>query len=299
MPVALGDYERIYAYTSVYGEGSCQHSPVSMISLAEKYGDSVCEKDGFLFTLRSNLCDDRYRVYLAPMGGGDPAEAFRQILDDAAAHGKLVRYITLTERQAGLLQQAFPGRFDYTEERDLAEYLYRAERMATFEGGDLRKRRAEIHTFRNQFGERAVISRISPEDFEACLRYEDKWLEDNLETHDADTLRRDARMISFQMAHFDELHLSGVILRIDGTVRGFCYGTNLGNTYDVIVEKADRQIPHSYKVLRLESTRRCAQGCEWVNMEEDLGLPGLRALKNAYRPERLLNKYIVTEREIG
>ncbi len=106
-------------------------------------------------------------------------------------------------------------------------------------------------------------------------------------------------MIRLQIDHFDELRLSGVILRIDGEIRGFCYGTCLGDTYDVIVEKADRDIPHSYKVLRQESTRQCAQGCAWVNMEEDLGLPGLRALKNAYKPDHLLNKFIVTERKPG
>ena len=295
----LEDYGRILTYSSVYGEGSCQHSPVSMFSLAEKYADSVCEKDGFLFTLRSNLCDGEFRTYLAPLGGGDPAEGYRLILEDAAEHGKRARFLTLTEAQASRLREAFPDRFEYTEDRDLAEYIYRAESMATFEGGDLRKRRAEVHTFHNMFGDRASITRIRPEDFEDCLRYEDKWLEDNLETHDAETLRRDARMIQLQMDHFDELHLSGVILRIDGEIRGFCYGTNLGDTYDVIVEKADRDIPHSYKVLRQESTRQCAQGCAWVNMEEDLGLPGLRALKNAYKPDHLLNKFIVTERKPG
>ena len=68
-PVRLEDTGRIYRYTSVYGEGSCQHSPVSMYSLWEKYEDCVCEGDGFLYTLRRRLCDETYRVYLAPLGG--------------------------------------------------------------------------------------------------------------------------------------------------------------------------------------------------------------------------------------
>ena len=83
LPVTWEDYERIYPYTSAYGEGSCQHSPVSMASLAEKYGDAVCMRDGFMYTLRSHLCDEEYRVYLAPLGCGDVAEAFRRIFADA------------------------------------------------------------------------------------------------------------------------------------------------------------------------------------------------------------------------
>ncbi|MBR6185381.1 MAG: DUF2156 domain-containing protein [Clostridia bacterium] len=296
-PVTFADYDRIFPYTAAYGEGSCQHSPVSMISLAEKYGDSVCIQGGFLYTLRSRLCDEAYRVYLAPLGSSGIAQAYRRILEDAAAHGKRAKFITLTEKQAGLVKDAFPDRFAFQEERDLAEYQYRADRMAAFPGGELRKRRQEVHTFWNQYGQRASVERIRPEDFESCLQYERKWLRENLETHDADTLMRDARMIDFQIAHFDTLRLSGVILRIDGAVCGFCYGTPLGDTYDVIVEKADRGIPHCYKVLRQESTKQCAAGCRYVNMEEDLGLPGLRALKMAYKPDRLLRKLIVTERK--
>ena len=295
-PVTLEDYDRLYPYTSAFGEGSCQHSPVSMYSVAEKYGDCICIENNVLYTLRSRLCDDTYRVYLAPLCGKNIEAAFGLIMEDAHSCGKLVKFVTLTEHAADALKAAFPNRFDYEENRDMAEYIYRSGVMAEFYGKELRKRRAEVHTFWNSYGQRASITRIRPEDFEDCLAYEQKWLADNLETHDRETLLRDARMIDIQMAHFDELHLSGVILRIDGRTCGFCYGTKLGDTYDVIVEKADRSVPHSYKVLRQESAKQCASDCNYVNMEEDVGVPGLRALKQAYKPERLLRKFIVTER---
>ncbi len=102
------DYDRIYPYTSAYGEGSCQHSPVSMFALNEKYGDSVCIQDGFLYTLRSRLCDARSRVYLAPLGSGDRKKAFERIFEDAAVYGKKVSFRTLTEEAAAFLEQNFP-----------------------------------------------------------------------------------------------------------------------------------------------------------------------------------------------
>ena len=296
--VTLEDYDRIYAYTSVYGEGSCQHSPVSMYSLAEKYGDAVCETDGALYTLRSRLCGDTHRVYLAPLGKAGAREGFSRIFADAAAYGKKVQFISLTEKSASALEREFPGRFDLSEERDLAEYLYKADMMAEFSGGELRKRRQEVHTFWNRYGSRASVSALTPQDFPAVLAFERKWLAMNSETHDVDTLERDARMIEKQLAQFDALRLSGVVLRVDGEIAGFCYGTKLSEDfYDVIVEKADRFVPHSYKVLRQESARRCASGCAYVNMEEDVGVPGLRALKLAYKPDYMLRKFIATERE--
>ena len=108
LPVMPEDYDRIYPFTSAFGEDSCQHSPVSMYSLSEKYGDQFCIRDGVLYTLRSRLCDENYRVYLAPLGGGESKEMFGRILADAAAYGKKVKFITLTEKAAAALREAFP-----------------------------------------------------------------------------------------------------------------------------------------------------------------------------------------------
>ena len=296
-PVTPEDYDRIYPYTSAFGEGSCQHSPVSMFSLAEKYGDSVCIRDDTLFTLRKNLCDDTCRVYLAPLGD-DPVKAYGQILSDAAAYGKRVRFLTLTERAANALNAAYPDRFEFREDRDLAEYFYHAEIMAEFSGSALRKRRGEIHTFWHMYGERATVTPIGPADLNDILAFEHQWLEQNKETHDMHALEREARMIGLQTANFARLHLSGVVVRIDGEVKGFGYGTKLSEqVYDAIAEKGDREVPYIYRVLRQESVRQCAMDCAYVNMEEDVGVPGLRALKYAYRPAYLLRKLTATEKE--
>ncbi len=290
--VGIGDFESIYLYTSAYGEGSCQHSPVSMYSLREKYKDMVCEHNGALYTLRSNLCDDDYRVYLAPLTDGDMKEAFDTIISDAASYGKKAGFISLTEKCAGELEQYYPGLFDINEDRDLAEYVYRSDIMAEFAGSALRKRRAEVNTFRNKYGDRAVASDITKDDLEELLEFEHEWMIANRESHDSAALDRDERMIRDQLAHFDELRLFGVILRVDGKIAGFSYGMLLSDeVYDVIVEKADRDIPHSYKALRQESARQCSRVCKFINYEEDVGIPGLRSMKCSYKPEYLLRKF--------
>ena len=299
LPVTWQDYDLIYPYTSAYGEGSCQHSPVSMASLEEKYGDAVCVRDGFMFTLRSRLCDQRYRVYLAPLGSGDLKTAFSRVFEDAAVDGKKVRFVTLTEKYAVRLEAAFPGRFDIVENRDLAEYMYLSRKMGFFPGGALKKRRNEVNAFWARYGERASVTRINAAVHEDILRFEFRWLAENTETHDMVSLTREARMIEAQLMYFDVMRLSGIVLRIDGTVHGFGYGTRLSDAfYDAIVEKGDRSIPHIYKVLRQEAVKQCALDCVWVNAEEDLGIQGLRDLKYAYQPDFLLRKYIATEREI-
>ncbi len=294
--VMLENIEHIFAYTSAYGEGSCQHSPISMFSLKEKYDDRVCEKDGFLYILRNGLCDDTYRVYLAPLGEGDIRVGFENILSDAASHGKKVKFMTLTEKAKSALEEAFPGRFSIQEDRDLSEYVYRTEVMATYAGKKLRKRRQEVAKFWAAYGDRVTVQKIEASDHEDILEFEERWVAINSETHDQVALEIEAREIEKQLKFFDELHLSGIVLRIDGEVHGFGYGTKLSDEmYDAIIEKGDRGIPDIYKVLRQESVKQCAVVCPYVNLEEDVGQPGLRNLKLAYQPEYLIDKYIVTE----
>ena len=296
-PVTIDDYDRIYPYTSVYGEGSCQHSPVSMYSLREKYGDAVCIKDGFLYTLRTNLCDDIFRVYLAPLGGGDLKAAFGNIISDAREHGRRVKFLSLTQKYAEALGELFPGSFDIKEERDIAEYMFKSEVMAYFTGPELSKRRREVNSFWHKYGDRASVDRIVPEDMPDIMRFEKRWLAQSKENHDMAALERESRMIRDQLEHFERLHLSGIVIRIDEVIFGFGYGTRLGDLcYDAIIEKGDRNIPYIYKVLRSESVKQCGLDCTYVNMEEDVGIPGLRALKSAYKPAYLINKFIATER---
>ena len=161
---------------SKYGEGSCQHSFVSMFSLYEKYGDAICEQDGFLYVLREHLCHDDVRVYLAPMGDGDRKEAFEMILEDAHSHHAVVEFQTLTETASRFLEEHFPGKFQMTESRDYAEYIYSTEKIAAFSGAKLRNKRTEINRFYREYGDRVSVTGIRKEDFPEILEFEEKWL---------------------------------------------------------------------------------------------------------------------------
>lgn len=59
--------------------------------------------------------------------------------------------------------------------------------------------------------------------------------------------------------------------------------------------KADRSVIGATDFLMREIARELlARGCESLNFQEDLGLPGLRAFKLAYRPKFFLKKYRVS-----
>ena len=292
------EYDLVYKYMSVYGEGSCQHSFVTMYALFEKYGDVICEKDGFLYTLRSHLCDEQYRVYLAPMGGGDLKQAFQNVIEDAHRYGKKVKFITLTQRYAEFVQKEFPDAFDVLEDRDLAEYVYQMDKIAAFSGKGLKRRRQQVSQFWRLYGARTSVTRMTPDDIADVLKYEDEWLEQNRETHDALSLEREARAAVKMLQYFEKFRVLGVVLRFDGQIRGFTFGVPASDTvFDALLEKGDINIPHVYKVLHMELAKECAAaGYIYENLEEDLGIPGLRYIKLQYQPDFLINKFVVSEK---
>ena len=99
-----------------------------------------------------------------------------------------------------------------------------------------------------------------------------------------------------QITNYDKLGITGTVIRVDGNVRAFCYGIPLNRDYyDVLIEKGDREFPGIYRVLRQESTKLNVTGEKYINFEEDVGVEGLRRLKESYCPEFMIEKYVVTQ----
>lgn len=295
-PVMLNERQLVDQYMSEYGEGSCQHAFVTMYALHEKYGDEICEKDGFLYVLRSGLCDETYRVYLAPMGSGDLSDAFRTVLEDAHSHGCKAKFFTLTQKTAAFLDEHFPGAFSIQNDRDLAEYFFSTKQLSAFSGGSFKQKRKELHQFQNTYGDRLSFSPITAADIPEILTYEEAWLAENLESHDEHALSCEQRCIIRVLTHWQELGVSGSVMRIDGCVRGFFLGFPLNETcFDGMFEKCDKSLRFSYRAMMNEVGRHCAGRYPYLNAEEDLGIEGLRTMKLAYNPVFLLEKYIASE----
>lgn len=89
--------------------------------------------------------------------------------------------------------------------------------------------------------------------------------------------------------------LEGILLRIAGDVQGYAYGSLLpGGAFDVMVLKGNLDFRYIWRALLRELARTVAPRAEFLNLEEDLGLPGLRENKLSYQPCALLARYQAT-----
>ena len=298
--ITLTDKNILSKYLYKYGENSCQHSFVSLFCMFEKYGDMFCEKDGFLFVLRGNKRTSDFRKYLFPMGDTTDKTALKNaislVLEDAKSYGKKACFETVTRRAADEINALFPERFHTVNIRDYAEYIYTYEKLADLPGSEMASKRHDINTFFRDYGDRAVIEEIHPHHIEQIKDFQKKWLSDMLRGEEDVQLELENEAIQVGLTYFEELGLSGIVVFIDGKIAGFAYGAPISSDcYNVIIEKGDRRIPDIYRVLNRDLVRICCEGYAYINREEDVGVEGLRKAKMSYKPDNLLEKFIVTE----
>jgi hypothetical protein len=66
-------------------------------------------------------------------------------------------------------------------------------------------------------------------------------------------------------------------------------------TFCVLLEVADRTLPGLAQYLFRETCRTAlAEGAEYMNTMDDVGLPGLRASKQAYHPAMLIPNFMAS-----
>ena len=302
--VTLNDRISVDNYMLKYGEGSCQHSFMAMFGMKGKYGDRFCIDNEVLYVMRTGLSNDGRTAFLVPMGENCLSDegmkaAVEKCMSEAHARGTKLDFNTLTEKSMSRITGLFPGRFSVEEARDSFEYMHSFEDLSELKGPKYARRRQDINSFFRTYGDRTEIKVIEESDMDDLTNFQNRWNDEFREyciKAGKKSIDHEHEGIMNTFAHYFELPLSGIVLRVDGCVRGYAYGTVISeNVYDVLVEKGDREIKDIYRPLNRELIRMCAAGHEYINREEDCGDPGLRASKLSLEPAFFCKKYVVRE----
>ncbi len=304
-PIAPGLKLLADSYTFKYGGGSCQHSFVSSWTLRHKYGDSFCEHEGYLYTLRAKLCTENERIYLFPYGPRESDEAMRHVIqnviDDAHSHNARAKFQTLTQSARDIITRLFPGRFTQEYSRDWSEYIYDSQSIATYSGAKMAYKRRDFQRFGRDYAGRAEAVMMTPANIPAVRDFQAQWLKAKIDSSNdpAEKAQVSGEDVGIQVA-FDDwsmLGLTGIVTLIDGDVKGYAYGAKLSDDYiDEINENCDHRIPNIYPFAKHEFSRLCCNGIKYINFEEDTGSETLRSAKNHYKPAFLIDKYILCEK---
>lgn len=231
-------------------------------------------------------------AFVFPIGRGPLAPAVEAIREFAAAQGIPLVLRGLTEKHMAQLVEAYPGGFSYTENENCADYVYLAEKLATYSGKALHGKKNHCNRFEAENDWDFVP--LSRELIPGCLDMLENWTEENAQRLDP-SIGLERRAILKAFAAYEKLGLEGGVLRIQGKIVGFSLGEFTSpDCFDVHFEKADGGINGAYPMVCRELTRQLMAAhpqLKYMNREEDMGLEALRRSKQSYKPEFMVRKF--------
>ena len=287
-------------YYFEYGEGSCQHSFVTNFCLKDKYDDMYCVKDSYLYVLRNGLNYDNNRVYLFPIGDRKDdnkiKSAIDNILSDAKSYGKKVIFNSITEDAKNVLLKFYDGKFDIEDSNDLYEYVYNVDDLAYLNGSKYYNKRNEVKSFFRKYEGHIAIKKIEEGDVSSIKKLYKLWMDVSEERNNNPQLQFENAALDIAFDNYNELGIIGLAVYIDNNIVGFIIGAKLNDEYiDAMIEKGDINYKGIYRVLNSEFPKMCVNEYKYINLEEDLGIEGLRKMKLLYHPSHLIKKYVARE----
>jgi len=221
--------------------------------------------------------------YFVPIGRGDKAGIMEQAL--SASNGSFIRV-------PGSVAKSLDAEIFILEpDRDNFDYLYRMADLVSLKGKTYDGKRNSIRKFKASYKYEYV--ELNAMNARECLDFEESWCV----MKDCDKIaslgsERDA--LKEMLVNFDLLNLEGAVLKVGEKICAMALGEALSpGTMVLHILKADASKDGSYQVMLRDFLSRRAERFEYLNMEQDLGLEGLRRSKLSYGPCRMIDKYTI------
>mgnify|MGYP000046082792 FL=1 len=230
---------------------------------------------------------------------GDPKDVKRTIevlMEVQQGTGYPFTMYCVTEENFAQLEEWYPGQFQIEYDRDSADYVYESEKLATLSGKKLHGKRNHINKFK-QVNEDWSYEKITKENIEECFQMALQWrIENGCEADEEKNAEMCVTLNSLRL--YEELELTGGLLRVNGKVAAFTLGEEVSDdTFVVHIEKAFAEIQGAYPMINQQFVEHECMKYKYINREEDTGAEGLRKAKLSYRPVFLVEKGTVTKRE--
>lgn len=189
-----------------------------------------------------------------------------------------------------------PDKFHIVEDPDNHDYILAIDRMKTFAGNKLRSKRNFVARFlRSHRSETRILNLADAKTQEFLKDFFLGWA--SRKGLPATSTDAEFRAMT-QALELSTVHpLIGIGVYVDGELAGFTVNERLHGAYGMLhFEKADpERYVGAYQYLMQETARILSEtGCEFLNYQQDLGIPGLKKCKKEFLPHAYLRKYRVS-----
>ena len=276
------------------GDRGCEYSLVNLYLWGRQ---QVAFLEGFL-VLFSQF--ERSSVYPFPIGKGDVKKVLDAILHDAEKRGLACRLTSMTAADCAMVEELYPDQFRFHMDRDGCDYVYDIRALAELPGRKYQRKRNHVNRFRQLHPDCRMVP-IDRDTLPAVESMVSIWYESRQTSESQDDAYMERLALRRAFAQLEVLGLEGIALMEGDRVIAMTMGSFLNeSTFDVHFEKALYDEDGTYCTINqlfAAHLREKYPQLQYLNREDDLGIPGLRQAKLSYHPDHLVAKFWANLRE--
>ncbi len=298
-PFALEDKGRIDAYTKPWNLGCSDLSFANLFIWGADGKMQYAEKDNVLYIKLDFAGVPMFLWAPIPKYGAavDYRKAVSIGIDYMRKNGTEPTFRSVWAPFREKILAACPELFSVPT--DIAwDYVYTRESLATLRGKKLHGKRNHINKFLSQYPDyeyKKLDAAMVPD----CIALYDKWT-DEKEIAVSVSMRDERKSVVLALQNMDALELTGGTIFIDGKLCAFTVGERLHPQMQLIhIEKGDTAYDGIFPMINQQYVLHECQEVSLINREEDMGIAGMRQAKRSYQPVTMIEKYLISTRDLS
>lgn len=266
-PITVEDKDYIDSFRNTHDNKLTALSFQSVYTWKDFLGLSVTGNDKFcsVFSRRDN-------GYFCPMGDKDACNEF---IDSLIEREKNFKIMYLSQSQA--YEYKLEKNAEIHKNPDLSEYIYLSDALALKQGASANYKR-RLKKFRSMYD--YTVSEIKPGDIPQ--------LADKL----TEACDEESSITANILKTYDKLGFTGVILNNGGN---YAFVIGYENTEDIftmsVVHTSEEWQSIAVAVCEYELAGIVRDRYKYIDLEEDLGIAGLRRIKQLTKPVKMLDAF--------
>ncbi|WP_455392101.1 DUF2156 domain-containing protein [[Eubacterium] cellulosolvens] len=290
-PLGLEDKDFFMKHYSMFPPPHSDYSFTTMLCW-NNYVKYFCAQQNGNVVLMTKMGD---RVQFRPPIGAPDPNLDHQVLKLASQLGDEPPFGMVNSEAITRLKMTFP-KMKFEPDRDYYDYVYLASDLVQLAGKKYIKIRNILNRFRRNY--EYEVEPITPDNISAVSRFLERWCL----WKDCDKvplLKNEKLAVEYCMAHFFDLALSGIVIKIDDNIEAASIFEPLNPDTAVIhFEKAIPDFEGLYQAINQEAAQTLAPKYSFINRESDMGFPGLRLAKEKYRPDHMVEVYHLNKAQL-
>jgi hypothetical protein len=281
-PLEVGDRDTVTAYLKRFPPEVSELTFTNLFVWRKSRAILFVElEDSLVLAVETNEGDRRMRVaFASPWGEGHPKRVVEAL---GIEFDGFLRVPAETARELERSGEAI------TPDRDNWDYVHWVKDLAELSGRKYHKKRNLVKQCLE--ANEVEYEEINGRNLEECLDFQDRWCRAR-ECGRHPGLCAEYLAIRETFEHYEDFDLFGGAVRIGENIEAYAIGEELSpGTAVCHFEKAMPEIRGLGQVINQWFAKFSLGPFEFLNREQDLGIPGLRQAKESYYPHHMVEKF--------